>query len=356
VATGQQDGWIQTVRGPVASDLIGRTLIHEHLHIDLRPVLAEHGYGGVVDVPFEAVAAEARWNPGIHEANYDLTDIDLVAEELALVIPHEVNCVVDATPADLGRNPAALLALSQRLDLHVVMGAGWYLEASHRRHIGGWTIDQLVQEIVDECSDGVGDTGIRPGIIGEIGTNDPASDSEMAVVRAAALAGGQTGRPVSIHLHPWGSEGHDVLDAAISAGIAVDRVLLNHMTTAVADLAYLRSILDRGANVAFDLFGFDHSLLGEGRYTPSDWDVVRAMAVLIDGGHVGQLFMSQDIGVRTRLHRYGGWGYDHLAKHVIPLMARMGIGEEDIEVIFVANPRRLLTLDEKHPSATGGPL
>ena len=349
-----QGGRVQTVRGPVAADLIGRTLIHEHLHIDLRPVLAEHGYSGAADVPFEEVAAEARWNPGIHESNYDLTDGDLVREELALVIPHQVNCVVDATPADLGRNPAALLDLSQRLDLHVVMGAGWYLEASHRRHIDGWTIDQLVQGIVDECSHGVGDTGILPGIIGEIGTNDPASDSEMTVVRAAALAGDQTGRPVSIHLHPWGSEGHDVLDAALSTGIAVDRVLLNHMTTAVTDMAYLRSILDRGANVAFDLFGFDHSLLGEGRYAPSDWDVVRAMALLVDEGHVGQLFMSQDIGVRTRLHRYGGWGYDHLAKHVVPLMARMGIGEADIEVIFAANPRRLLTLDESKSSTAGG--
>ena len=351
---GLQGGRVQTVRGPVANDLIGRTLIHEHLHIDLRPVLAEHGYSGAADASFEEVAAEARWNPGVHEANYDLTDSDLVCEELALVIPHEVNCVVDATPADLGRNPAALLDLSQRLDLHVVMGAGWYLEASHRRHIDGWTIDQLVQRIVDECTHGVGDTGISPGMIGEIGTNDPASDSEMTVVRAAALAGDQTGRPVSIHLHPWGSEGHDVLDAALSTGIAIDRVLLNHMTTAVTDMAYLRSILDRGANVAFDLFGFDHSLLGEGRYAPSDWDVVRAMALLVDEGHVGQLFMSQDIGVRTRLHRYGGWGYDHLANHVVPLMARMGIGEADIEVIFATNPRRLLTLDEPKSSTSGG--
>ncbi len=347
-------GWVQTVRGPVAADLIGRTLIHEHLHIDLRPVLAEHGYAGDSAVPFEAVAGEARWNPGIHESNYDLTDIDLVCEELALVIPHKVNCVVDATPADLGRNPAALRELAERLDMHLVMGAGWYLEASHRRQIGGLSVDQLVQRIVDECIDGVGDTGIRPGIIGEIGTNDPATDSEMTVVRAAALAGAQTGRAVSIHLHPWGSEGHDVLDAALSAGMAVDRILLNHMTTAVTDMSYLRSILDRGVNVAFDLFGFDHSLLGEGRYAPSDWDVVRAMADLVGAGHVEQIFMSQDIGVRTRLHRYGGWGYDHLAKHVVPIMARMGIGEADIEVIFAANPRRLLTLDQPPQSTTGG--
>ena len=354
MAAGEEGGWVETVRGPVEADRIGRTLIHEHLHIDLRPVLAEHGYSGAGDVPFESVAAEARWNPGIHESNYDLTDIDLVCEELARVLPHRITCVVDATPADLGRDPLVLRQLSERLDLHVVMGAGWYLEASHRRHIDGWTTDHLIRRLVDECSTGVGDTGIRPGIIGEIGTNDPASDSEMTVVRAAAQAGAETGRAVSIHLHPWGSEGHDVLDAALGAGIGIDRVLLNHMTTAVTDMAYLRSILDRGANVAFDLFGFDHSLLGEGRYAPSDWDVVRAMAVLVDAGHVAQLFMSQDIGVRTRLHRYGGWGYDHLATHVVPLMARMGIGESDIETILAGNPRRLLTLDEPRASDQGG--
>jgi|JI10StandDraft_1071094.scaffolds.fasta_scaffold91083_3 phosphotriesterase-related protein len=342
---------IETVRGPVAADSVARTLIHEHLHIDLRPVLAEHGYSANEHSPFDCVVAgEARWNPGVHEANYDLTDIDLVADELAMVVPHGINCVVDATPTDLGRNPEALRELSERLDLHIVMGAGWYLEASHRHHIAGRSVDGLTQVIVDECRDGVGQSGIRPGIIGEIGTNSPASDSEMTVVRAAAQAAIDTGRAVSIHLHPWGSEGGGVLDAAVECGLGADRILLNHLTTAALDSEYLRSLLDRGVNLAFDLFGFDHSLLGEGRYAPSDWDVAHVMADLIAAGHVSQLFMSQDVGVRTRLHRYGGWGYDHLAKHIVPLLARAGVEESDIEVLLVGNPRRLLSIVEPAPS------
>jgi phosphotriesterase-related protein len=341
---------VHTVRGAVPVEQLGRTLIHEHLHIDLRPVLLEHGYAASAHGEFDCVVAgEARWNPGVHQANYDLTDGDLVADELALVKPFGVNCVVDATPVDLGRNPEALLSLARRLDLHIVMGAGWYLEASHRRHIGDLSVDEIAQDIVRECVAGVGDTGIRPGIIGEIGTNAPSTPSELAVVRAAGEAGVQTGRAVSIHLHPWGSEGEKVVSAVLGTGLPADRVLLNHMTTAALDSRYLGSMLDRGVNLAFDLFGFDHSLLGEGRYAPSDWDVAHAIASLVEAGHVDRIFMSQDVGVRTRLHKYGGWGYDHLVGHVVPLLARAGVEEADIERMLVDNPRRLLGVDAAQP-------
>lgn len=70
------------------------------------------------------------------------------------------------------------------------------------------------------------------------------------------------------------------------------------MTTAAADTDYLTSLLDRGVNLAFDLFGFDHSLLGEGRYAPSDWDVAHAVSDLVRAGHVDRLLLSQDVGVR----------------------------------------------------------
>ncbi len=334
-----------TVRGPVDAGELGRTLIHEHVHVDLRPLVAEHGYVASGTAEFDCcVAGEARWNPGVHTANYDLTDLDLVQSELAYLAPHGVGCVVDATPVDLGRDPRALAELSIRTGLHIVMGGSWYLEATHRRRTAGRSVDVLAAAMVQECRVGGADTGIRPGILGEVGTNDPATDSELAVVTATSVAGRETGRAVTIHIHPWGREGHRAIDAAITGGIAPDRVLLNHMTTAALDADHLRSLLDRGVNLAFDLFGFDHSLLGEGRYAPSDWDVAHAVAELVRGGYTDRVFLSQDVGVRTRLHRFGGWGYDHLFAHVVPLLARAGCTKEEIETMLVANPRRLLTL------------
>ena len=339
------NGSVQTVLGEVPSASLGRTLIHEHLHIDLRPLAAEHGYGGGAKGSFDmCAAAEARWNPGAHSSNYDLTEIDLIADELGYLDDSGVGCVVDVTPVDLGRNPVALVELAARSGLHIVMGAGWYLEATHGRHVAGRSADQLTQQLVDECNHGVGDSTVKPGIIGEIGTNSPATRSELVVVAAAAAAGVETGRALSIHVHPWGHEGAHVLDAALAGGIDPTRVVLGHMNTAVSSPDYMRSLLDRGAHLAFDLFGFDHSLLGEGRYAPSDWDVVQGIGDLVREGYASQILLSQDVGVRTRLHRFGGWGYDHLTRHIVPLMHRLGVDSDAVDRMLTVNPQSLLTL------------
>jgi phosphotriesterase-related protein len=107
---------------------------------------------------------------------------------------------------------------------------------------------------------------------------------------------------------------------------------------------YLRSLLERGALLAFDLFGFDHSLLGLGRYPPSDADVADVIVGLVDAGHARQLLISGDVGVRTRLRRYGGWGYEHLLTHVVPLLTAKGVDDDVLEQLLVDTPARVLTV------------
>ena len=96
--------------------------------------------------------------------------------------------------------------------------------------------------------------------------------------------------------------------------------------------------------LGFELFGFDHSLLGLGRYPPNDDLVAGVVADLIERDFVGQITLSQDVGVRTRLRRYGGWGYAHLIRHVVPLLREKGVAPADIEQMLVANTKRLLTV------------
>src|SRR2546427_1670449 len=59
--------------------------------------------------------------------------------------------------------------------------------------------DSIVREIVREVTLGVGDTGVRPGLIGEIGNTWPWTENEKKVVRAAVEAQRQTGAPLMIH-------------------------------------------------------------------------------------------------------------------------------------------------------------
>jgi len=334
-----------TVDGPVPPEQLGSTLIHEHLWLDATPLLAMHGYASDRGTPFDArAAAEARWNPGCHPENYRLTDLDLAVEEVRLYLEAGGRTIVDVTPSHLGRNPTALQSIAKRTGVQVIMGGGFYLEPTLPAGFETRSSESITSELIGEWQHGVGDTGVRPGILGEFGTGTPPTATELRVLRAAGDASLATGLSITIHLHPWGRTGQVVVDLLVRAGVAPERIVLNHLNTAYDDERYLRTLVDSGVFVAFDLFGFDHSLLGLGRFPPSDADVALTVARLARGGHAGQILLSQDIGVRTRYCAYGGWGYGHLLRHVVPLLTDAGLEDVVIQRLLVTNPGRVLTV------------
>lgn len=349
-------GMVMTVDGPLAPKDLGITLIHEHLFMDASHLLKKHGYLSQDTGVFDCCAAgEARWNPGVHPDNYRLTDINLVAADLAEYKVHGGVSVVDCTPVDLGRNPTAVREIGKISGVRAVLGAGYYLEATHQPYVGNRSAQEIADEIVQEFKDGIGTTGIRPGLIGEIGTSDPMTRSEQKVLQAAATAGIATGLPLSVHIHPWGWEGGKALGVLTESGMPAGRIIINHMNTAISDVGYLQGLLDAGAYLAFDLFGFDHSALGMGRYIPSDFDVAHKIMELIGHGYRERILISQDIGVRTRLRCYGGWGYSHMLRHVVPLFKQSGATDEDISVLLVQNPQRILTIQKAGTKAKRTP-
>ncbi|MYE67462.1 MAG: phosphotriesterase-related protein [Acidimicrobiia bacterium] len=336
-----------TVTGPVPVGELGPTHVHEHLHIDCRPILEIHGYPVVTTEPLTmCTAAEARWNPGGFPDNYHQTDVEQVLEELAPFHAAGGRTIVEVTPRHMAREPLILRHIAERSGLNVIMGGFYYLAASHPPGTAERSTEDLAAEMVEEWRNGVDDTGIRPGIIGEVGTYDPVQPEEFRMLRAAAWAHAETDLPISIHLHPWGFEGIKVLDALEAEGVDPQRVILGHMNTAIDDLPYQLALLERGVNLAYDLMGFDHSLIGLGKYPPSDYDIVAGMVGLAQRGHLGQLFVSQDMGgVKTRLLAYGGWGYAHTLNHVLPLFRDAGWGEAEVETLIVHNPARVLTIE-----------
>lgn len=341
---------VRTVLGPIDPDDLGVTTMHEHLWMDSRPLLAVHGYrSSEVGTWDAAAAAEARWNPGSHPDNYQLTDVSAAVEELAPFVRAGGRSIVELTPPTLGRHPVRVREISERAGVHVVLGTGHYLEAVHDPWVATTDESTIAARLLDEIRDGIGSSGIRPGVIGEIGTSDPVSLAERRVLRAVAMAAMTSGLAISVHLHPWGFEGPVVLDELMGAGADPERVVLGHVNTAVDRPDDLRTLLDRGATLGFDLFGFDHSLLGLGRWPPSDRDVAMAVASLVRDGYAARVVLGQDVGVRTRLRRWGGWGYAHLLEHVVPLLGELGVDRDDVRTMLVANPARLLAV----PSALG---
>ena len=338
---------VRTVLGPVAPSALGTTSSHEHLWMDSTPLLAVHGYrSGAAAATWDAsIAAEARWNPGVHADNYRMTDVAAAVAELAHFTAAGGRTIVELTPPTLGRDVRRVAEIAALAGLHVIQGTGQYLAPVHAPWVAAATSDdELVERLLIEIRDGIDDTGIRPGILGEIGTSDPVAPAERRVLRAVAGAASASGLAISIHVHPWGHEGMAVLDHLTLAGADPTRVILGHMTTAIDQPDDLRRLADRGATLGFDLFGFDHSLLGPGRWPPSDHDVVRVIADLARDGYADRIVLGQDIGVRTRLRRWGGWGYGHLLEHVVPLLRDAGADDAAVDRMLVANPARLLAV------------
>jgi phosphotriesterase-related protein len=214
----------------------------------------------------------------------------------------------------------------------------------HEPWVAASTEAELASRLVADAADGMAGSGIRAGIYGEIGTSDPLTPGETKVLRAVAAAARETGLAISVHLHPWGHEGPGVLRALIDAGADPGRVVLGHVTTAIDRPDHLLGLAEAGAVLGFDLFGFDHSLLGPGRWPPSDRDAAAAVMALIHAGHRDSIVLGQDVGVRTRLRRWGGWGYGHLLEHVVPLLRELGAGQADLDAMLVRTPARLLAV------------
>ena len=331
------------------------TSAHEHLWMDSRPLLAVHGYDRTDPGPWDAAAAtEARWNPGSHPDNYDLTD--------AAACGHRARAI-SSGPADgrwwssrRHRSVATRFAFARSPNGPASTWCSAPVSTSRPAHepwVAAATEATIAERLIDEAERGIGDTGIRPGIFGEIGTSNPVTPGERRVLRAVAAAASATGLAISVHLHPWGLEGPAVLDELEAAGADPQRVILGHVSTAFDRPDVLAALLDRGATLGFDLFGFDHSLLGAGRWPPSDRDVAMRVAALVESGHAERIVLGQDVGVRTRLRRWGGWGYAHLLEHVVPLLAELGVAERAVRTMLVDNPARLLACRAMNAPATG---
>jgi len=61
--------------------------------------------------------------------------------------------VVDPTCFGIGRDPTALARIARRTRLNIVMGSGYYLEASHPDDVKGMDVEAIADRIIADCAD-----------------------------------------------------------------------------------------------------------------------------------------------------------------------------------------------------------
>lgn len=344
-------GQVMTVTGPVPAASLGVTLIHEHLLNDCRcwwhrpqePARARLACEPV----HPGILGELRMDPFVNVSNCTLDDETLAAAELLAAAAEGARTVVDPTCQGIGRDPHALRRIAAATGLNIVMGGGFYLQASHPARVRQLSADGIADEIVAEAVTGVGDSGVRIGLIGEIGVSADFTPDEQKSLRGAARAQARTGLPLMIHLPGWFRLGQRVLDMAEREGADLSHTVLCHMNPSGHDIEYQASLAARGAFLGYDMIGMDFFYADQGVQCPSDEDNARAILHLIDRGHLGRLLLSQDVFLKMMLTRYGGFGYAYLLRHFLPRLRRHGVAEAALHRLMAGNPRSVF--DEAAP-------
>ena len=311
-------GRVQTVRGDVDPAELGFTLPHEHTQISLWHI-------------------PNRWD------YWELTrDEPTILTELALFREADGGTLVDPTLPGVGRDPLWLRGISEASGLHIVMGCGWYRQAYYPAEalIDRRSVDSLADELTGEISDGVGETGVRPGIIGEIGTDKPwLTAQEERVHRAAGRASRRTGLAITTH-SVMSDVGLEQLTVFEEEGVDLSRVVIGHADS-FPSLEYYTEIIRRGASVEFDFLGMS--------FTPTERHgeprLIELLCELLSRGHADRILLSQDVCHNSQLKRYEGNGYVYLAEKFLPRLRERGVSDQEVAALTIENPRRLLTAD-----------
>lgn len=358
-------GKAMTVKGPIDPDELGITLLHEHLFIwgDASTRMPTTSTPATIAAKFdqkltiENLEFNRRYRRGIDD-NFKFNDEKLVTPEAMEFRYYGGSTLVDLTNIGIRRDPHALLRVSNATGLNVVMGSSWYIKDLYPPNMDELTITDLEETIKRDITIGVGNSGIRSGIIGEVGIQgEPLTTNEIKVMQASARASRATGAPISIHWGGTKNEKQQIADIIQDEGGDLSRTVFGHSDLIADDLDQLSRLLERGIYIEFDITGRVDVPLSWGNPNPdSPWlDYTEAslnaliadtVCKLIELGYIDRIILSQDVCQKKQLKSHGGTGYSFLLEHFLPNLKKLGVSDKQIRTIMVENPKRILTFAE----------
>lgn len=337
-----QIGKVQTVCGDIAPDELGVTLMHEHLRPPVKYIWpwvsgpdnrrSQDDLAWLIDVVRPYVACGGRT---MAEVSSHHRQIDNRAEQL--------------------------VALSEATGMHIVMGTAFYKEPMYPEWVQKWGIEDFQAFFLKNVTEGIGNTSIKAGIIGEIGTfRGRVNPREEMVLRAAARVHRQTGVPISTHC-TLGTMPMAQIDILEDEGMSLSRVVLGHQDLR-SDVDVHEAAIKRGAYIQYDTIGkerYDYVIqenrgLGEVEYLSErhyrkDADRLACLVELVKRGCAGHIMLSQDMSVTESFFNpdtHGRFGYTYLLDCFVPHLREAGVSEADINTMLVENPKRFLAFGQ----------
>ncbi|XP_058915200.1 phosphotriesterase-related protein isoform X2 [Kogia breviceps] len=342
-------GKVQTVLGLVEPSKLGRTLTHEHLTMTFDCSYYPPPPCHEVTASEPITMKNLFWiqkNPYSHRENLQLNqETEAVKEELLDFKAKGGGALVENTTTGISRDMHTLKRLAEETGVHIVSGAGFYVDATHSSETRAMSLEQLTDVLVSEILHGADGTTIKCGVIGEIGCSWPLTESERKVLQATAHVQTQLGCPVIIHPGRNPRAPFQIIRVLQEAGADISKTVMSHLDRTLLDKRELLEFAQLGCYLEYDLFGTElfHYQFNPAIDMPNDNKRIKRVRLLVDEGYEDRILMAHDIHTKHRLTKYGGHGYSHILTNIVPKMLLRGITEAALDKILIENPKQWLT-------------
>ena len=310
---------INTVTGTVTPEKLGTTLMHEHLLI---------GWAG-----WELDCAVPKFDRKAAFKN--------CVEQLKRIKDMGLESMIDPCPMDIGRDVTFMAEVADSTGVNIVCATGLYKEdLGNTSYFKQRSVEEITEVYVTEITKGIGDTGIKAGLIKCATGKGQITPYEQNLLRAAARAHKRTGVPITTHTDE-GTMGREQLDIFASEGVELSHVIIGHCCGS-SDLRYHTDMLDRGCFLGFDRFGLD--------FLHPDRLRLASLIGLVGVGFERQIVLSHDsvacwlgrgLEITPQLARMvENWKPSHVFQNIVPALKKAGVAQEKINAMLVENPRR----------------
>ncbi|HLR02108.1 MAG TPA: phosphotriesterase [Virgibacillus sp.] len=303
---------IQTVKGKIDKTEFGVCAAHEHVSIDLSRVKKD--------------------------PDTILDDEQGALDELHHFSHAGGNSMVELTNDGMGRDAERLKRLSEASNIHIVGCTGFYKDPFIPEYAQEWNRDQFTAHFIHEIENGIDDTGIYPGIIGEVGTSkNDIKDIEKELILGSGQAALETGLTVTTHT-TMGTMGNEQAEMLLELGVPKNQLIIGHQDLN-PNKDEVQRVLEKGVFIGFDT-------IGKNNYRP-DEDRLSFLLDFIEQGFQKQILLSADLTRKSHWKKYDGPGYDIVLKQFIPMLQSRGVSQDVIDDLLIHNPANAFSIKER---------
>ena len=355
-----------TVCGPIPSKKIGLTSMHDHILADLsffkQPINDDIEKNSPIDLNSSIDMPNLcylRNGLAIYcSDNWNLTNVDLMTKEVHYFKERGGHTILEPSAPGIRCNTDKLKYISETTNVNIIASTGLYRDETWPAIFTKMGLNEIQSYLLNEINCGIDGTNIKAGHIKTAIANG--SENEFNFLKAVVPVANETNLMVTAHTsHGTTIENRrKMLQTFLHEGMKPEKLLLCHVQYTFVnhdvrsflqnpelcklDLTWAKEVLDKGANVCIDLFGYpsDNEILN--CFGRADTVKLAGLIELINSGYAEQIVIGNDVYQKIMTRSYGGHGYCRIIDYVIPALIDSGIDKKTIDKITIFNPARLL--------------